>query len=160
MTELLHDTNFWFGVSFVIFLLLAIPMAKKPVAAVFDGYAQKIRAELEEATRLRQEAETLLADARKRQQQARHDAEEILKHAAEQIEVLRAQSQKDLEAMLKRREAQAADHLRMLEEQASEEIRSYAVGRALKAAEALLQSQFSATQDQSLIETQIKQIKT
>lgn len=159
MTELLQDSTFWFAVSFVIFLVVAIPLGAKPIAAVFDGYAQKIRAELEEAVRLRQEAEALLTDAKKRQQQARHDAEDILKQASEQAALVRVQAQKDLEAALKRREAQASDHLRMLEEQATDEIRSYAASRALKAAEALLQSQFSAAEDKGLIETQTKQIK-
>jgi F-type H+-transporting ATPase subunit b len=159
MEALLQDSTFWFAVSFVIFIVVAIPLGAKPIAAVFEGYAQKIRAELDEATRLRKEAEALLGEAKSRQQQARVEAEDILKQAAEQAAFVRAQSQKDLDAALKRREAQAADHLRMLEEQAADEIRSYAASRALKAAEALLQSQFSANEDQKLIETQLKQIK-
>ncbi|MBI3419944.1 MAG: F0F1 ATP synthase subunit B [Proteobacteria bacterium] len=158
MMELLQDNTFWFAVSFVIFLAIAWPLGRKPVAAFFDNYIQKVRADLDEAARLRREAEALLADTKNRQHQNRLAAEEILKLAKEQVGFLQAQAVKDLEVGLKRREAQALERIQVLEEQAKAEIRAYAAQRALKAAEALLQSSFSATEDQALVERQIKQI--
>jgi F-type H+-transporting ATPase subunit b len=158
MTELLQDATFWFAVSFVIFVAIAYPLARKPVAAVFDNYADKIRAELAEAERLRKEADELLAAAKKRQHDARHEAEELLKQAAEQAAALRAQAEKDMQATLQRREKQTADNLRVLEEQMAGDIRRHAASRALKAAEILLQDNFPANADQALIEKQIKQL--
>jgi F-type H+-transporting ATPase subunit b len=158
MEELLHDNTFWFAVSFVLFIAIAYPLGRKPVAAVFDGYAAKVRAELDEAARLRRETEELLASMKTRQHQARQDAEDMLKQAAEQAATMREQGEKELQASLKRREAQANDRIKMLEDQARAEISAYAATRALRAAEDVLKSHFSANDDQALIERQIKQL--
>ncbi|HVY13568.1 MAG TPA: F0F1 ATP synthase subunit B [Alphaproteobacteria bacterium] len=158
MNELLQDPTFWFAVSFVIFVVIAWPLARKPVAGVFDSYAQKVRAELDEASRLRREAEALLREAQSRQNAAQNDAENILRHATTQAAALRVQADMDMQAALKRREAQTAERIYLLEEQAKSEIRSYAASRALKAAESLLRDHFSEAQDQALIDQQIKHI--
>jgi F-type H+-transporting ATPase subunit b len=155
---LVQDPTFWFAIAFVIFFAIVWPLAAKPVAGIFDAYAEKIRHDLAEAERLNKEAAALLASAKQRQHDARHEAEELLKQASEQAAAMRGQAEKELEITLKRREAQAMENIRLLEAKIVADIRQHAASKALKAAEILLQDNFPANADQTLVDKQIKQI--
>lgn len=158
LTAILHDTNFWFGVSFVIFVIATWVGGRKPIAGFFDSYAAKIRAELDEAAKLRAEAERLLADTKTRQANAMQEAENIRNQASAQVQMIREQAEKELEATMKRREQQAMDRIHLLEEQAVQEIRASTVDMALKAAERILRERMTANDDAALIGRHIGQM--
>jgi F-type H+-transporting ATPase subunit b len=101
--------EFWVALATVIFAIFAFRPASKAVTAMLDDRAEKIRQELEEAQRLREDAQATLASYQRRQRDALKEAEEIIAHAREEAERLRLHSTADLEAAMKRREAQALD---------------------------------------------------
>ena len=69
MTDLLHDHHFWVLISMAIFVIAVWKPASRAVTGMLDERAARIRSELEEARRLREEAEQLLAEYRQQQQQ-------------------------------------------------------------------------------------------
>lgn len=154
--NLLQDATFWFGVAWVIFVALAFILAKKPVAAMFDSYAIKIKSDLEQAAVLHAEAAKLLAETEARHGDALREADAIMAEAGVQAEAFKIQAAKDLEAALKRREQQAEDRIRLLEEQIRGELRAETARLALKATEHYLRERLSAEQDSALIEGEIR----
>ncbi|MFN7635030.1 MAG: F0F1 ATP synthase subunit B, partial [Acetobacteraceae bacterium] len=97
---MLSNSNFWVAIAFVIFVVLAFRPASKALTAALDGRADRIRKELEEATRLREEAERTLADYQRRQRDALQEAEAIIAQARAEAERMRARATAELEQQM------------------------------------------------------------
>ncbi len=76
MDALLHDTSFWVGVAFVIFVVLAWRPLSRTLVTALDERAETIRNNIDEATRLREEAQALLASYKRKQRNAAQEAED------------------------------------------------------------------------------------
>ena len=87
--EFIYESEFWVAVSFVIFIgvLVYLGIHKKVVSAL-DARALRISKELEEARRLREEAEKLLADYRRKLGDLVTEVDNIIALAAKQAETL------------------------------------------------------------------------
>lgn len=153
--SVLNDATFWFAVSFVVFLVVAWSAGRKAIAGALDSYAAKVKSDLEQATSIHAEAVKLLEDSKAKHEGAVKEAETLVAKAREQAANITAQAERDLEATLKRREAQAIDRIRLLEEQATAEIRAQTVALALKAAESVLRQTVTPVEDQKLVDAQI-----
>ena len=86
------------------------------------------------------------------------EAEEIIAHAKAEAERLAAQAAKDLEAGLKRREAQAMDRIAQAEAAALREVQNVAVEVAISAARQVLASSISADQAAKLVDGAIAEL--
>src|ERR1700736_706142 len=95
--EFLHDPEFWVLVAAVIFVAVVFKPVGRALTGGLDARAARIRAELDEARRLREEAEQLVATYRAKQQEAAGEAEAIVTHAKTEAERIAAQSARDLE---------------------------------------------------------------
>ena len=102
------DNTFWALVSLIIFLGIVVYM-KVPamMGKALDARGDKIRADLDEAKRLRDEAAALLGEYQKKRKQAEADAEEIVKSARRDAELLAADAKTKTEEFVKRRTALA-----------------------------------------------------
>lgn len=155
MENLLNDSTFWLAVSFVLFVILAVKMGSKPIAGALDGYAAKIKSDLEQAAALNAEAARLLAETEAKHAGALREADDIIANARAQAAAMQTQAQNDLQTTLKRREQQAVERIALLEEQAKDEIRARAAHIAMKAAEDLLKTNLGEADDSKIITTQI-----
>jgi len=155
---MLNTAEFWVAVSFVIFLALVWKKASAAIGTLLDGRAEKIRAELDEAERLHKDAQALLNSYQRRQADALKDAEAVLAHAREEAARLRAQAGTDLEASLKRREAQAMDRIAQAEAAAVSEVRNLTVDVAIGASRRILAGGLQAVQADRLIEQSIAEL--
>src|SRR3546814_5812970 len=81
--------------------------ARQPVLDGLDARAERIRAELDEAQRLREEAQKALAEYKRKQRDAAKEAEDLLANAKHEAELLRRQAAEDLKETLARREKAA-----------------------------------------------------
>lgn len=151
---LLNDSTFWLAVSFVIFVALVWQFGRKAIAGALDSYAAKVKADLEEAASLRAEAVRFLEETEAKHAGAVREAEAIITKAKEQAAIIETQANKEIEATLKGREAQALERIRLLEEQAAADIKAKTVELALGAAQAVLRAGFDAAHDQKLIDAQ------
>src|SRR5580658_1872880 len=105
--EFLHEAEFWVLVSAIVFVALVGRRVFRALANGLDARAVRIRGELDEARRLRDEAEQLVAEYRAKQQQAAADAETIVTHAKAEAERIAAQAARDLEQAIARRQRMA-----------------------------------------------------
>lgn len=125
-----------------VFLLLALIAtfavvwrpAKRAVLGLLDGRADKIRAELDNANRLKEEAQATLAGYQRRQRDALEEAERIVEHARQEADRLRKQAVLALEEQLQRREAQAMERIAQAERAAAAAVRDAASDAAIAAA--------------------------
>src|SRR5690606_10084443 len=104
---MLAEPEFWVAVAFVIFVALVFKRARQIVNGALDRGAEAIRAQIEEARHLREEAQNRLYEYRRRQRDAIKEAEEIVARARQDAERQQARARADLEALLARRREQA-----------------------------------------------------
>lgn len=152
---LLADSYTWTILSLVIFLAAAFRFGRKPVQGWLDAEIEKIRSQLEQAQRLRSEAEATLADYKVRQQAAMAEAEAIIAHAKQEAARLRAEAETNLQASLARQEQQALDRIRQAEQEAISDVRRAVVAEAMQLAEKSLVQNLDATAAQRLIDQAI-----
>lgn len=135
---LLHDTHFWVLAATVIFALVAFRMGKKPLLAMLDARTTRIRQDMEEAARLKKEAQEMLVEAQKKNRDAVQTAQKIIDDAKDAAARMQKDASLKLEDGLKRREAQLLDRIARAESAAVQELRQKAADLAVHAAEELL----------------------
>lgn len=135
---LLQDTHFWVLLATIAFAILAYVKGRAPILAFLDARTIRIKAELDEAARLREEAQALLADAEKRHSDAVATSQKIVDAARENAAALEKHAATKIAETHARREAQLVDRLARAETAAITELRAQAADIAAKAAEQLL----------------------
>jgi F-type H+-transporting ATPase subunit b len=153
--EIFHDAEFWVLVAAVIFVAVVFKPVRRALTGGLDTRAARIRGELDEARRLREEAERLVAEYRARQQAAAAEAETIVAHATAEAERIAAQSARDLEAALERRQRMAEDRIAQAEAKALGEVRATAIDVAIAAAREVITAQIDQRRGSALIDDAI-----
>ncbi len=118
------NPTFWVGVAFAI--LLGLMLRAKVLAMItkaLDDRAVAIKTEIDEARRLREEAEKLLADYQKKHADAENEAKAIIDNARREAEALAAETRRSLKEGLERRTKVAEDKIARAEAQAVGEVR-------------------------------------
>jgi F-type H+-transporting ATPase subunit b len=124
-----------------------------------DDRGARIKANLDEARRLREEAEALLSEYQAKQDSAAKEAADLLARARDEAETLRKDAAANLEAMLKRRERMALDKIAQAEAQALADVRNEAVDLAIAAAREVLTRHLSLDRAGALIEQSIGELE-
>lgn len=155
MGELLHNPEFWVLVCFLLAVALVWKRALRAIGSALDDRAAKIKAELDEARRLREEAQETLATYQRKQRDALKEAEEILAHAKAEAERLGEQAARDLEASLERRQRLAEEKIAQAEAKALAEVRASAVDVAVNAARRVIGEELDAKRGSTLIDDAI-----
>jgi F-type H+-transporting ATPase subunit b len=151
----MFDATFWVAVAFVAFVALVGKKVYTFAAEALDKRAEAIRNELDEAVRLREEAQALLASYQRKQRSAESEAEEIVEHAKAEAARLAEQAETDLAAALERRTRMAEDKIAQAEAQAVAEVRDLAVDMAVKAARQLITENLDQTKAAGLVDEAI-----
>ena len=129
------DATFWVGAAFVVFIgVLFYFKVPAMLTKGLDERAERIRNELEEARRLREEAQALMASYERKQHEAAEEAKQIVQHAREEAEREARIAAERLEAAIARREQTALEKIAVAEAQAEKEVRDTAVAVAIAAA--------------------------
>jgi F-type H+-transporting ATPase subunit b len=158
---MLQMAEFWVAVAFVAFVLILLYYRVPAlVAKTLDERAAAIRKELDEARRLREEAQNLLADYQRRHRNAGQEAESIVEQARREAEAFAAETRKSLAETVERRRKQAEDRIARAEAQAVEDVRAAAVDMAVAAAEKILREKASGAGGAALIDESIRTLKT
>lgn len=150
--------EFWVAVAFVIFVVAVFRPASQQILAALDTRGARIRNEIEEAQSLREEAQKLLAESKRKHRDAIKETEEILAHAKVEAARLREQAQQDLAAALSRREQAAMDKISQAEAKALLEVREQAVDVALAATATLLAANMDQNKHAAIIDESIRGI--
>lgn len=156
--SLFTTAEFWVAVGLAIFLLLLGRRVVRLIVVALDDRAEKIKNRIDEASRLAEEAQTLLATYERKQRDAAEEAESILAAARREADRLASDAKADLERALKRREAQAMERIAQAEQAALAEVRSRAVDVAVEATRKLLAERMTPQQRDALIDSAIKDL--
>ncbi len=155
----MFDATFFVGFAFIVFIGVLI-YYKIPglLTKGLDERAEKIRQDLDEARKLREEAQALLATYERKQRDALAEAEEMVAHAETEAKREAEAAQAKLEETVKRREQAALDRIAMAEKQAEDEVRAAAIAIAVEAAEAVIRKHVGARADQ-LVDDAVKDLR-
>ena len=158
MDSLIQDPTFWVAVAFVVFVVLVFKPIKGALIGGLDAKIAEVRQEVEEAEKLREEAQSLLANYQRQQRQAIQDAETIVARAKEEAERHRAEADEAMKDMVRRQEEQAREKIAQAEAAAIQEVRSMSVELAMAAAEKLLADRLAGDEGSRLIDNSIEDI--
>jgi len=156
--SLLAKPEFWVAVSFVAFFVVVWKPLRATILGGLDSRAERIRKELDDAQRLREEAQTLLADFQRKQRDALQEADAIIARAKAEAERLQREAAARLEAELGRREVQALQRIALAEQAAAQEVRAAAVDVALAATRRLLEERLDSGAQARLIDEAIREL--
>ena len=155
------DATFWATVALFLFLaLIAYLGVPRMIGKALDARADTIRNELEEARRLREEAQQLLADYEKKRKEAEKEASDIVAAARHEAEILVADAKQKTEDYVARRTALAEQKIGQAENDAVAEVRSRAVDIAVEAAGRLLSDKIDAKANTALFKAALDDVKT
>jgi F-type H+-transporting ATPase subunit b len=149
----------WVAAAFIIFVLAMIYFkVPKLVTGALDGRAEAIKTELDEAQRLREEAQHTLAEYQRKQRDALAEAEAIIAEAREEARRIDANVQERTEATLKRREQQALDMIAAAEARAVADVRSLTADIAIDATRRILAQSVEGSTGDKLIDDAIQEV--
>jgi F-type H+-transporting ATPase subunit b len=139
MLSMLHEAEFWVALGFFVFVgLLSYLGVHRIVAKSLDERAARIKAELDEARKLKDDAAALLADYQRKRQQAENEAQEIIADAKADAERLAIEAKAKIEEFVTRRTKMAETKIAQAEAQAAADVRAAAAEAAVAAAEKIL----------------------
>ena len=157
---MLKTAEFWVFISFLVFMgLLAYMKVPAMLGKALDDRADGIRKELDEARRLRQEAQDLLADYQRKQRQAETEAKAIVDQAQREAEALKVEAARSLKEQIERRGRIAEEKIARAEQQAIAEVRTAAIDLATATAEQVLQQRAQGELGQNLVDQAIRDLK-
>jgi F-type H+-transporting ATPase subunit b len=155
------DPEFIVAAGFAIFVGLMIYLGvHKKINTALDGRASRIEAELAEATKLRTEAEALLASFEKRSAEALAEAEAVVAQAHAEAERIASEAHARITEYIQRRTKQAEEKISIAETQAAADVRAAAADAAVKAAETVLRGEALGDFGAELIGKGIADLKT
>ncbi len=155
------DASFFALVALVIFLgIAAYAGAFRSMGQGLDARSQRIAKDLEDAARLRKEAEALLAEYKQKRADAEKEAASIVAAAKADAEEYAAETRKKLAETLDRRTKQAEQKIAQAEAAAVKEVRNAATDMAIAAAQKLVGEAAQGPAGAGLIASSIDAVKT
>lgn len=156
--EAIHNPHTWVTIGLIIFLVYAGPKVWRGLGGFLDQRSIKIKADLDEAQKLKDEAQALLAEYQRKQRDALKEAEDIISSAKAQAQREIADAKTNLDASLARREAASLEKIAQAEAQAIAEVRREAVDVATAATTRLIAQVLDDAKSSALIDQSIAEV--
>jgi F-type H+-transporting ATPase subunit b len=159
MSEFFSDAESWVLIGLVIFFGVLI-WAKVPGLALkaLDARGAAIKEALDEALRLRQEAQALLASIKTQREDAERVAAEMITNAEADSARLRVEAEARLDEQIKRRQIMAERKIATAEAQAAADVKAAAGELAAQIAEHVLTARLRDLQSDPLIDRAVGQM--
>lgn len=162
-TEAGHESLFanphlWVNIGLIVFLVVAGPKLWKALTSLLDQRSIRIKAQLDEAQKLRDEAQALLNEYQRRQKDAAQEADGIIAAAKELAQHHTQEAMAALEASMARREKLALEKIAQAEAQAAAEVRREAVEVATAATRKLIAQALTDDRAVALVDQSIKEL--
>ena len=155
------DATFWATVGLVIFLAL-VTYLKVPgmITRALDQRAERIRNELDEARRLREEAQQLLAEYQRKRKEAEQEASDIVAAAKREADMIVVEAKAKTDEYVTRRTAMAEQKIAQAEQEAVNEVRARAVDIAVAAAGRVLAEKVDTRTENELFASSLNAVRT
>lgn len=158
---MLESDSFWALVGLILFLLIMV-VVKVPgkIVQALDQRTARIRGELEEARRNREEAQALLAEYQRKRRDAEEEAETIVEDARREAQRLTEEANEKLRDMVDRRTRAAEQKIAQAEAQAVAEVRGRATDLAVAAARQVLTERLDGGAANKMIDQSIDTVRS
>ena len=154
------EPEFWVAVAFVILMGVFIWLGvHRTVLKALDHRAERIKAELDDARRLKEEAAKVLAEYKARHASAEREAEEIVTNARAEAERIAAEARSKMEDFVARRTKTAESKIALAEAQALADVRAAAVEAAVAAASTVLSQSVKGSVADDLLANGIAEVR-
>ncbi len=155
----LQNSNFVVLIAFLLFIGLLVYLGvPKKIVGLLDARAAQIKADLDEARALREEAKSVLASYERKQKDVAEQTERIIANAKDEAMAAAAQAKADLKVAIARRLQAAEEQIASAEASAVREVRERAVAVAVAAAGDILAKQMTADAAKASIDAAIDQV--
>lgn len=155
-----QDTSLWVGAAFVLVALMFWRMGvHKSIGAALDKRAQKIADELDQARKLREEAQELLAQYQRRQREAEEEAKGIIEQAKRDAKRLESEARAKIDDQIARRAKAAEERIARAEAQAIAEVRGQTADLAVDAAREIIRDRMDQGAQSALVEKAISGLR-
>ena len=148
----------WVALAFFLFFILFGKTLWGALSGMLDKRGADVRAEIDEAARLKSEAEAMLKEAEAARARAMAEAKALIEGAAAEAARVTEAARVETEASAKRREQMAMDRIAAAQKQAVDEIRSSAAEVATVAARQVIAEGISLDTANALIYQAIDQL--
>jgi F-type H+-transporting ATPase subunit b len=155
----LYNTDFVVLLGLLVFIGINIYF-KVPslIAGMLDGRADGIRSEIEEARKLREDAQSMLASYERKQKEVQEQADRIVADAKAEAMAAGEQARVDLAKSVERRLAAAEEQIESAQAAAIKEVRDQAIMIAIAASREIIAKQMTAADANKLIDDGITQV--
>ena len=158
--ETIKEPEFWVAVAFVLFLgVLLYAGAHKKILDALDQRGVRIKAELDEARRLKEDAAKLLAEYKSKRSSAEREAQEIIANAKAEAERVAIETKAKMEDFVARRTKTAESKIALAEAQALADVRAAAANAAVSAASTILSQSVKGSVADDLLAKGIAEVR-
>jgi len=155
-----EEPEFWVAIAFIILMgVFAYFGIHRTVLTTLDHRRDRIKAELDDARRLKDEAAKLLEQYRARRTSAEREAEEIIAGAKADAERIASEAKAKLEDFVTRRTKTAESKIALAEAQALADVRAAAAEAAVAAASTILSQSVKGEVADDLLAKGIKDVR-
>jgi len=159
--DFLNTPEFWVAVSFVLFVVGVLYLgAHKKIGAALDARSEAIAKEIDEAKHLREEAEKVLADYRRKQGNAAKETQAIIDQASREAETLAAETSRSMKEQFERRMKLAEEKIGRAESDALRDVRAAAADAAVAAAQTVIADKLTPETADKLVKQGVDALKT
>jgi F-type H+-transporting ATPase subunit b len=155
-----EDPETWVAIAFVILMgVFAWLGVHRTVLTALDHRAERIKSELDDARRLKEEAAKVLAEYKAKRASAEREAEDIVTNAKAEAERIAAEAKTKMEDFVARRTKTAESKIAMAEAQALADVRAAAADAAVQAASTILSQSVKGSVADNLLAKGIAEVR-
>lgn len=154
----MFDEKFFVALSFVTFIVLAFKPIKAAILKAIDSRIVKVKTDLEEAARLKDEAQALLNKFEKEHRRSLEEVQGILAHAREEAERVNKEAKEILEFALGKRTELAMQKIAQAEANVLTDLKSNALDITMDAARTLILENLSKEAAEEILSSAISDI--
>jgi F-type H+-transporting ATPase subunit b len=147
------------AIALVILIAAVYRPLTRTVFGALDARAERIKHELEEAQRLREEAQTMLATYQRKLHEGEAQAKAIIEHAQEEAQRLERLSREQLEQRMQRRTQQAMDRIAAAESRALQDVRAQAAHLSVRATRELLRAHLEGDRARAVMDDALDEVR-
>ncbi len=155
---ILHDPRFWVAVAFFAFIIALYKPVSKAILNMLDSRRNNVRKSLDEALKLKKEAQELLNNYQQKQRQAEEEAKKIIKDAETEALAVSANAAKEIEEAINRRMDLALQRISSYEANIIKEIRNNAIDVTMSTVRLILIENLSKETAQKLISKSLEDV--
>ena len=154
----LNDATLWVGISFILFVLLVL----RPLTSIFskniDLRISTLKKEIDEAKRLKIEAENMLNEHKEKEKKNTQYIEELKSQTKKETKDIEEKIKKEIELAITRKEANYELIVRQMESNLKEKLQNEIMTKTLKFTQSRIEKNISQKHNDDFIDESLKKL--